>query len=66
MLFFSSLLDIPYPVFASHFDQTCTGLTVIEFEAEDGIVVPKVLELSCDAHLYAADLPTQYNRGIRF
>ena len=66
MLFFSSLLDIPYPVFASHFDQTCTGMTVIEFKTDDGIAVPKVLELSCDAHLYAADLPTEYNKGIRF
>ena len=66
MLFFSSLLDIPYPLFASRFDQTCTGMTVIEFKDQDGIAIPKMLELSCDAHLYAADLPTDYNRGIRF
>ena len=66
MLFFSSLLDIPYPLFASRFDQTCTGMTVIEFKDQDGIAIPKMLELSCDAHLYAADLPTEYNRGIRF
>ncbi|MBP5610162.1 MAG: hypothetical protein J6X72_02330, partial [Clostridia bacterium] len=66
MVFFSSLLDIPYPLFATRFDQTCTGMTVIEFKDHDGIVVPKMLELSCDAHLYAADLPTEYNRRIRF
>ena len=65
-LFFSSLLDIPYPLFASRFDQTCTGMTVIEFKDDDGIVIPKMLELSCDAHLYAADLPTEYNKRIRF
>ena len=65
-LFFSSLLDIPYPLFAARFDQTCTGMTVIDFSAHDGIVVPRVLELSCDAHLYASDLPTEYNRGVRF
>ena len=66
MLFFSSLLDIPYPLVASRFDQTCTGMTVIEFKDHDGIVIPRMLELSCDAHLYAADLPTEYNRNVRF
>ena len=66
MVFFSSLLDIPYPLFATRFDHTCTGMTVVDFTAHDGIVVPRVLELSCDAHLYASDLPTEYNRGIRF
>ena len=64
-LFFSSLLDVPYPIVASRFDQTCTGMTVIEFKEENGIVIPRMLELSCDAHLYAADLPTEYNRTIR-
>ncbi len=66
MVFFSSMLDIPYPLFATRFDQTCTGMTVIEFKEHDGIVIPKMLELSCDAHLYAADLPTEYNKRIRF
>ena len=65
MLFFSSLLDIPYPLVASRFDQTCTGMTVFEFKEHDGIVIPKMLELSCDAHLYAADLPTEYNRTLK-
>ncbi len=64
-LFFSSLLDVPYPIVASRFDQTCTGMTVIEFKEENGIVIPRMLELSCDAHLYAADLPTEYNRAIQ-
>ena len=64
-LFFSSLLDVPYPIVASRFDQTCTGMTVIEFKEENGIVIPRMLELSCDAHLYAADLPTEYNRTIQ-
>ena len=59
-------VDVPYPLVASRFDQTCTGMTVIEFADHDGIVIPRMLELSCDAHLYAADLPTEYNRHIRF
>ena len=66
MTFLSCLLDVPYPLFASRFDQTCTGMTVIEFASDNGIVVPKMLELSCDAHLYAADLPTEYNRRLLF
>jgi len=65
-LFFSSLLDIPYPLVASRFDQSYTGVTVFEFAEHDGIAVPRMLELSCDAHLYAADLPTEYNRDLRF
>ena len=65
-LFFSSLLDIPYPLLAARYDQSCTGMTVIDFKEYDGIVIPRMLELSCDAHLYAADLPTEYNKRIRF
>ena len=65
-LFFSALLDVPYPLFAARFDQSCSGMTVIEFQDDDGIAIPRMLELSCDAHLYAADLPTEYNKHVRF
>ena len=66
MTFLSVLLDIPYPLLAPRIEHGYTGMTVIEFKEYDGIVIPRMLELSCDAHLYAADLPTDYNRGIRF
>ena len=61
MNFMSQLLDIPYPFYATHFDMTHTGMTVIEFKDEgDGIVIPKVLTLSSDAHIYKEGLPTNY------
>lgn len=66
MLFFSSVLDIPYPMFATRFEQSFTGFSVIRFPEKGERVYPRLLELSCDAHLYRHDLPTNYNRGIRF
>ena len=66
MLFFSSVLDIPYPQFATRFDQSFTGFSVIDFYEEGGMVFPRMLELSNDAHLYRQDLPTTYNNYVRF
>ena len=66
MLFFSSVLDIPYPIVATRFDQTFTGFSALSFLNMDGKVYPRLLELSCDAHLYHADLPLNYNNWIRF
>ena len=40
MSFLSCLLDIPYPQFCMHFDMSHTGMTVIEFKDEGGIVIP--------------------------
>lgn len=64
--FLSSLLNIPYPQVATHFDMGHTGMTVIEFTATDDIVIPKVLTLSDDSHIYREGLPTYYNNGICF
>ena len=64
--FLSCLLDIPYPMFATHFDMSHTGMTVIEFTNENGISIPKVLTLSSDSHLYKDDLPTKYNNELYF
>ena len=64
--FLSSLLDIPYPQFSAHFDMGHTGMTVIEFQDHDGIVIPKVLMLANDSHIYKEGLPTLYNNEIRF
>ncbi|MGN1048765.1 MAG: histidine phosphatase family protein [Eubacteriales bacterium] len=62
--FFSALLDIPYPIYSTHFTMSHSGMSVVEFEERGGFVVPRVLELSCDAHLYAERLPTKYNDKI--
>ena len=66
MSFLSSLLDIPYPIFSTHFDMGHTGMTVIDFAERDGYVYPKVLQLSNDSHLYREGLLTGYQNQIRF
>lgn len=63
--FLSAVLDIPYPTFCTHFDMTYTGMTVIEF-AGDGFVVPRLLQLSNDSHLFASDMETVYNNTYEF
>ncbi len=66
LTFLSCLLQIPYPIVTSHFDMGHSGMTVIEFQARDGIAIPKVLQLSNDSHLYRERLLTGYQNGIRF
>lgn len=56
----SSILDIPYPLFAPRFDMGHTGVTVIRFPEEPGRVYPEVLTFSNDSHLYREGLPTTY------
>ena len=66
MAFFSSLLDIPYPFFSTHFDMGHTGMTVIDFTECGGFVYPKVLQLANDSHLYRDGILTGYQNRIRF
>ena len=66
LAFLSTILDIPYPLFANHFDMCHTGMTVIEFSDEGGFSIPKVLTLSSDSHLYREGLPTKYNNYLYF
>ena len=66
LAFLSSLLDIPYPYICTHFDMGHTGMTVIEFNETDGIVIPKVLSLANDSHIYKDGLPSCYNNSIYF
>ena len=67
MAFLSSLLDIPYPLFSTHFDLSHSSMTVIHFDDEKtDRVVPKVLQLANDSHLYREGLLTGYNNRIRF
>lgn len=66
MSILSQILDIPYPLFAAHFDMSHTGMTVIEFKNENGYCIPKILQLSNDSHLYKEDILTGYNNGAIF
>lgn len=61
LLFLSIVSLIPYPTFSTRFDITHTGVTVIEFPETDGYVIPKILTLSNDSHIYHEGLPTKYN-----
>ena len=64
--FLSMLLDIPYPLFASHFDIGHSGVCVIEFAVNsEGYVIPKVLQHSNDSHLYREGLPTRYQNVLK-
>ena len=65
LAFLSSLLDIPYSTFSSTFSISHSCVTVIEFKAnKNGIVYPKVLQLSNDSHLYKEDILGGYDNGI--
>lgn len=67
MIFLSHILDVPYPLFASHFDMGHSGVTVIEFAPDGGgIVSPTVLTLSNDSHLFRDGIPTNYQNRILF
>lgn len=66
--FLSCLLDIPYPEFSTHFTMTHSGLTVIEFAENHETIVPRILTLSNDSHIYAERLPLKYQnqQSLRF
>ena len=66
LVFLSCLLDIPYPMFCTHFDMCHTGMTVIDFPNINGYCIPKVLTLSSESHIYCEGLPTKYNNCIYF
>lgn len=62
----SHLLDIPYPMFSTHFELAHTGMTVVEFRDECGIAIPNVLTYGSDSHRYKEGLPTNHYNRIRF
>ncbi len=66
LAFLSCVLDIPYPMFCTRFDMCHTGVTVISFPVANGEVIPRILTLSSDAHIYKEGLPTNYNNQLRF
>lgn len=63
--FLSELLDIPYPMMTTRFDLSHSSVTVIKFSGE-GFIVPTVLQLSNDSHLFASGMKTSYNNSIDF
>ena len=64
--FFSFMLDIPYPIFSTHFDFGHSSMSVINFEQNGDYVYPKVLQVSNDAHLYREGILTGYHNVIKF
>lgn len=66
ILLLSTILDIPYPLFAPSFTMQHTGMTVIEFVDRGGVCNPRVLQLSNDSHLYRDGLPLNYQKRLRF
>ena len=67
LAFLSSILGLPFPLVATQFAMRTTGMTVIEFaDNNSGFVIPKVLMLSGDGHLYTEHVPTLYNKTHRF
>lgn len=65
MAFLSSILDIPYPMFCTHFNISHTSMSVIQFDETAGFSYPQAIQLSNDSHLYRDGLLTGYNNGIR-
>ena len=61
MAFLSSVMDIPYPYFCTHFDFGFSGVSVVYFEDCEDVVIPLLLQHANDAHLYKAGLPLRYN-----
>jgi len=64
--FLSSVLDWPYPDFATHVDMNHTGLSVVEFKPDGDWCIPRLLTYGNDAHLYAENLPTRYNYRVSY
>lgn len=62
--FLSSLLDIPYPFFCTHFALSHSSMTVIHFNEKDDFIYPKILQHSNDSHLYKEGILTGYNNEI--
>jgi len=64
LAFLSNILDIPYSIFATHFDLGHSSVTVVEFKEKNGLVIPRVLQVSNDSHLYKEGVSTKYQNEI--
>jgi len=65
LTFLSCVLDIPFAQFSVHVDIQHSGVSVIDFPEEEGWVIPRLLQLSSDAHIYSESLPMIYNHEKR-
>lgn len=66
MIFMSSVLNIPYPMFSTRFDFGHSGMTVLEFSNDSEETMPTVLTFSNDSHLYRDGYPTKYENRLFF
>lgn len=65
--FLSSLLDIPYPLFAAHIFIGWSSLSLISFRPnESGDIIPLAQTIGNDSHLYSEGLSTRQQNGIEF
>ncbi len=64
LAFLSAVLDIPYNVYCLHHDIGLTGMTVIRFDENGGVVIPQVIQHSGDGHLYREGLGTRYQNQL--
>jgi len=75
--FLSCILDIPYPMFATHHDMSHSTMTVIDFgecvngvyevsHEEGSVVIPQLITYANDSHIWREGLPTRYENGIYF
>lgn len=70
VMILSSILNIPYPYFATHFAQlSTTGVVAIGFGTgvggDEGDIYPQLFQYSNDSHLYKEDLMTGYNNVMK-
>ena len=63
--FFSSLLDIPYPVVALKTDMGHSGVTVVYFDEKEEEFFPRVMQWSDSSHLAKADLITPFQNWLK-
>ena len=61
--FLPCLLNIPYPLFASHFCIGHSSMTVIEFSEVEASSA-RILTYSNDSHIYAEGLPTKFHNRV--
>lgn len=62
--FLANLLDLPFPVFTTHFGISHSTVTVIAFgefgEEKDEPILPRILQFGNDSHLYKEEIPTAF------
>ena len=65
MAFLSSVMDIPYAQFSTHFDISHSCVTVVAFAEDTKYVYPKILQQSNDSHLFKAGLMAGYHGSMK-